>query len=119
MTPERNLITCQEGKKVAGKRIWAKGGGNLSDVRAGLGLRPGSSRPDNAVPEIVRLTSPGSALGKEFVLFDYRGHGHFAIGGAVLDPYHAAFALHPDTLRERDFGRERESEADRGSTFDG
>src|SRR5271155_4331156 len=96
-----------------------KGGSSLPDACARLELRPRSARAHNAAPEIVRFPKPGSALGKEFVLFDYRSHGHFAIRGAVLDPDHATFALHADTLRERDFGRERESEADRGPLFDG
>ncbi len=60
-----------------------------------------------------------SALRKEFVLFNDSGHGHFALAASVLDAHHAPFALHPDTFRERDFGREGESEADGRTTFDG
>ncbi len=46
------------------------------------------------------------AVRKELVLFNDRGHGHFAICTAVFDADYAPFALHADTLGERDFGRQ-------------
>jgi hypothetical protein len=61
----------------------------------------------------------GSALRKEFVFFNDRGHGHFALAASVFDPHYAPFALHADTFRERDLGREGESEANGRTTFDG
>ena len=65
------------------------------------------------------FSEPASALGKEFVLFNHRGHCHLAFGGAVLDPHHASFALHADALGQCDFGRKCEGEADWRPLLDG
>jgi hypothetical protein len=89
---KKNLITCQEGKKVEGARA-----------------------VENGAP----FRNQCSALRKEFVLFNDRGHGHFALAGSVLDPHYAPFALHADAFRQRDLGREGQSEADGRTTFDG
>jgi hypothetical protein len=46
-------------------------------------------------PRYGRDNAPALALGKKFVIFNYRGHGQLAIVGGFLDPHDAPFALHP------------------------
>src|ERR1700733_5515762 len=81
-----------------------------SGARTYEGLGSQTWRVDSeSSPENCELAEGASALGKEFVLFNHRGHSHFAIGGAALDPHYASLALHPDTLGQRDLRRRGES----------
>jgi hypothetical protein len=72
-------------------------------------LKQGCRRVTRVVP---------SALGKEFVFFDHRGDGDLLGIAGILNSDDTAFALDADVLCERDFGRKRESEADRRSLLD-
>lgn len=77
-----------------------------------------------SVPELCRgigrtSRNPTLALWKELVLFNDRSHGHFAVCAAIFNADYAPFALHADTFRERDFGRQGKSEADGRPLRDG
>ena len=47
-----------------------------------------------------------SILRQKLVLLNHGGHGQLAVGAAVFDANHAAFALHADTFGERDLRRQ-------------
>ena len=66
---------------------------------------------------VAGIPETALALGQEFVLFNHRGHGHLALGG-IFDAHHTALALHADALRQRNFGWERQREADERTLLD-
>lgn len=75
--------------------------------KSGAGGDVSSGQPS---PRFERARASPLALGKEFVIFNHRGHGHLALVRRFFHPHDAPFALHPYTFRQRDFGREGQGE---------
>jgi hypothetical protein len=83
-------------KRVAGR-------GNVPDARSRSfrqEVGPHSATCAGALPPGIWAISrdPTLALRKELVLFNDRGHCHFAVCAAVFDADYASFALYSDTL---------------------
>src|SRR5450631_4762655 len=61
----------------------------------------------------------GLRVGQELVLINHCGHRHLGGGTAAFDSYHTALAAHPYAFRQRDLGRQGQSEINRGAGLDG
>src|SRR6266478_2809213 len=58
-------------------------------------------------------------VGQEVVLINDGSHGHLLGGTAAFDAHYTALAAHPDAFRQRNLGRQGQSEVNRGAGLDG